>query len=374
MQPIPEFEREAPPLPAASASSASSDPLHVRSIRTATWTLVLLAVAFTLHVAASLLLPILLAAVLALLLTPPVAALTRIGIPQVAAAAVVVVAVLAALGALALQLAEPVQRWMDVAPSELRRIEIKLRVIKRPVEAVKEATDKVAQIAAVGEPKKKPATVAVEGPTLLRFLNLTQATVVTFLTMILLVYFLLASGDLFLRKMVRIIPRLPDKIRAAEIAREIQREVGRYFATITLINIGLGIATAVLMWLLGMPTPLLWGVVVAALNFLPYLGALISTVTLGLVALLTFDSPLQALAPPAAFLVLNFVEDQLVLPYVLGRRFAVNPVLIFLWVLVCTWVWGVAGVLLAVPLLVAVRICAERVPAMAPVAALIARD
>jgi predicted PurR-regulated permease PerM len=371
MQPIPEFEREAPPLPAA---SASSDPLHVRSIRTATWTLVLLAVAFTLHVAASLLLPILLAAVLALLLTPPVAALTRIGIPQVAAAAVVVVAVLAALGALALQLAEPVQRWMDVAPSELRRIEIKLRVIKRPVEAVKEATDKVAQIAAVGEPKKKPATVAVEGPTLLRFLNLTQATVVTFLTMILLVYFLLASGDLFLRKMVRIIPRLPDKIRAAEIAREIQREVGRYFATITLINIGLGIATAVLMWLLGMPTPLLWGVVVAALNFLPYLGALISTVTLGLVALLTFDSPLQALAPPAAFLVLNFVEDQLVLPYVLGRRFAVNPVLIFLWVLVCTWVWGVAGVLLAVPLLVAVRICAERVPAMAPVAALIARD
>jgi predicted PurR-regulated permease PerM len=192
--------------------------------------------------------------------------------------------------------------------------------------------------------------------------------------MILLVYFLLASGDLFLRKMVRIIPRLPDKIRAAEIAREIQREVGRYFATVTLINIGLGIATAVLMWLLGMPTPLLWGVVVAALNFLPYLGALISTVTLGLVALLTFDSPLQALAPPAAFLVLNFVEDQLVLPYVLGRRFAVNPVLIFLWVLVCTWVWGVAGVLLAVPLLVAVRICAERVPAMAPVAAMIARD
>jgi predicted PurR-regulated permease PerM len=349
-------------------------PRYTRSIRAASWVLVSLAVAFTLYLAASLLLPILLAAMLALLLTPLVEALTRIKVPQPAAAALVVLAVLAALGALALQLAGPAQRWIDSAPAELRKIEARLRVIKRPVEAVREATDKVAEMAAVGAPKKKPPAVAVEERGVMHFLTLTQTTVVTALTTILLVYFLLASGDLFLRKLVRIIPRLRDKIRAVEIAREVQREVARYFATVTLVNIGLGVATGVAMWLLGMPTPLLWGVAIAALNFLPYIGPLIAVVMLGAVALLTFDRPLEVLAPPAVFLMLNLLEDQVVLPIVLGRRLALNPVVIFLWVLVWTWLWGVAGVLLAVPLLVAVRICTERVPALAPVAALLARE
>jgi predicted PurR-regulated permease PerM len=338
--------------------------------------LVFLAVAFTLHFAASLLLPILLAATLALLLTPLVEALTRLRIPQAVAAGVVVLLVLAALGALVAQLAGPAQRWIDSAPAELRKIESRLRAIKRPVEAVKEAADRVAEIATVGEEKPKPAAVAVEGrgAGAVQLLSVTQVTVVTTLTIVLLVFFLLAAGDLFLRKLVRILPRLRDKIRAVEIAREVQREIGRYFATVTLVNIGLGTATGIAMWLLGMPTPLLWGVAVAALNFLPYLGPLAAIVMLTAVALVTFDNVWQALAPPAAFLALNLIEDQLVLPFVLGRSLALNPVVIFLWVLVWTWMWGVAGILLAVPLLVAVRICTERVPALAPLGALLARE
>src|SRR5690606_23547418 len=123
------------------------------------------------------------------------------------------------------------------------------------------------------------------------------------------------------------------------IAHTIQREVGRYFATITLINTGLGIATGIGMWALGMPTPILWGVAVALLNFLPYIGPLIATVMLAAVGLLTFDSVWGMLAPPALFLALNFIEDHLVLPFLLGRSLRLNPVVIFMWVLVWAWMW-----------------------------------
>ena len=376
MQVLPKSTRKsAKPLPAAEAvpvPAARTSP--VLSIRRAIWILAFLASAYTLHLAASLLLPILLAAMLSLLLAPAVAGLKRAKIPQPVGAALVVFGLLALVGALATNLSGPAQRWLDIAPAELRKLESKLDFLKRPAQVVKEASDKVAAIAAVDD-APKPPPVAVERPgRFLDFLSMTQTTVVAVLTTVLLLYFLLASGDLFLRKMVEAIPRMRDKIRAVEIAREIHREIGRYFATVTLVNIGLGTATGVAMWLLGMPTPLLWGVAVAALNFLPYIGPLVAVVFLTAVGLVTFDSPLQALAPPATFLAINFIEDQLVLPYVLGQRLSVNPVVIFLWVLVWTWMWGVTGVLLAVPLLVAVRICTERVPRLAPLAALIARE
>jgi predicted PurR-regulated permease PerM len=337
------------------------------------WILVMLAIAFVLHVAADLLFPIVLAAMIALLLSPAVKGLARIRIPEPLGAAIVVALALAVLAVLSANLYAPVQRWLDSGPQQFRKLESKLRILKQPVKAVQEATDKVAKMAAV-EPSPAPRPVAVERRSTWDFLLGTQTVLFTALTTVLLVYFLLASGDLFLRKMVKVLPRLRDKIRAVEISREIQREIGRYYVTITLINAGLGVATGFAMWLLGMPTPVLWGVAVALLNFLPYVGPLIAVVLLSAVALLTFDGALQILAPPAAFLVLNLIEDQLVQPLILGRRFAMNPVVIFVWVIAWSWLWGVGGVLIAVPVLVAVKICAERVDAMAPLAGVIGRD
>jgi len=91
------------------------------------------------------------------------------------------------------------------------------------------------------------------------------------------------------------------------------------------------------------------------------------------VGLLTFDTPWAILAPPAAFLLLNFIEDQLILPFLLGRSLSLNPVVIFVWVLICAWMWGIGGLLLAVPLLVALRICAERIPRLKPLAIVLSR-
>jgi predicted PurR-regulated permease PerM len=241
-----------------------------------------------------------------------------------------------------------------------------------PVEAVREATERVSAIAA-DDSKPKPREVVVERGGLSSALNVTVDTMIMVLSTVMLAYFLLACGDVLLRKIVAVTPDREDKVRVVGILRTIQREVGRYFATITLVNIGLGIATGLALWALDVPTPIVWGVAVALLNFLPYLGPLIATVVLTAVGLLTSDGLWGMLAPPAAFLLLNFIEDQLILPFLLGRSLRLNPVVIFLWVLVWAWMWGIGGLLLAVPLLVAVRICAERVPRFRPLAVVLSR-
>lgn len=369
-RPGPAASTVAPP----SAERTGLLPLFVNaesSMRYALWTLAVIALGFTLYLAASLLLPIMVAGVLALLLSPAVNVLNRLGSPQPVSAGIVMLLVLAALGAISVNVAEPVQQWIESAPKQLRRLESRIGDLMRPVEAMREATEKVSEMAGA-DPARKPQVV-VERSKASSLIDITVDTLVTVLSTLMLIYFLLACGDVLTRKIVMATPDREDKIRMVEILRTTQREVGRYFATITIVNICLGIATALSMWALGMPTPAVWGVAVALLNFLPYLGALTSFVMLLAVGLLTFDTPLAMLAPAGVFILLNFIEDQLVLPFVLGRSFALNPVVIFVWVLIWAWLWGIGGLLLAVPLLVAVRICAERVSSLKPLAIVLSR-
>jgi predicted PurR-regulated permease PerM len=341
-------------------------------MRYALWALVLLAAGYTVYATASLLLPIMVACTLALLLSPAVGALNRLRLPKPLSAGLVMVAVLCSLGALSLKVAGPVQRWIETAPEHLRKLEGKLSGLMGPVEAVREATEKVSELAA-SDSKPKPSAVVVQHASAANLLNITVNSLVTVLSVIMLVYFLLACGDVLLRKFVTVMPDREGKLRVVGIARSIQSEIGRYFATIMLVNIGLGAASGAAMWALDMPTPLVWGVAIALLNFLPYIGPLVVTVTLAAVGLLTFDTPWGMLAPPAAFLLLNFIEDQLILPFLLGRSLSLNPVVIFTWVLIWAWMWGIGGLLLAVPLLVALRICAERIPMLRPLAVVLSR-
>lgn len=343
-----------------------------QSMRRGVYALVLIACGFTLYLMSSFLLPVMVAGTLALLLSPAVTALARLRIPQPLAAGLVMLVVLSGIGALAANIAAPVQRWIATAPQQLRQLEDKVTVLMRPVSAVREATEKVSEIAQADNGKPKPREVVVERPDT-AMLDVTLAMLVTVLSTIMLMYFLLASGDLLLRKLVTITPEREGKLRMIGIVRATQHEVGRYFATITLVNIGLGATSGLALWALDMPTPIVWAVAIALLNFLPYLGPLVATTLITAVALITFDAPLDILAPPGAFLLLNFIEDQLILPFVLGRRLAIHPVVIFVWVLFWAWMWGIGGLLLAVPLLVALRICAERVPALKPLAILLAR-
>lgn len=240
-------------IPAVASVAASPVPgrafargATVRGLRRPLWGLLLVAMAYTLHWASPLLLPIVLAAVMAVLLSPAVALLARGGLPAPVGAAVVVAVVLVAVVTLALQLSDPVQRWVNAGPAEFKALDAKLSALKRPVKALKDATDRVSKMTSIGdEPPARP--VRVDKPTVFEYVKEMQSAAFTALSTVMLLYFLLASGDLFVRKTVRALPRLRDKIRAVEISREVQQEIAGYFRTLTVINIGLGTVTGAAM-------------------------------------------------------------------------------------------------------------------------------
>jgi predicted PurR-regulated permease PerM len=329
------------------------------------------AAAFILLIAAiylgkALLLPVLIAVLLTLLLRPIVAGLLRLHIPEALGAAVVILTLLATIVALLSQLYGPAQRWTQLSERDLTVIREKFAMIQRPMEAVRAATEKV-----TGDVKSavtdKPSEALIERSSVLAAMGQTQSFLVSAATCLILLFFLLGSGDLFLRKLVRVLPRFRDKMRAVEISRTVQADIGHYFATVTMVNVGLGVVTTLVMLALGMPNPPLWGVMVGVFNFVPYVGPLASLAVLTLAAVLSFDAWQQILAVPLAFAIITLLEGNLVQPIVIGRRLSINPVVIFLSVMTWGWLWGIGGIFVAVPMLVVIKICADHIPAMASI-------
>ena len=234
----------------------------------------ILAVFFTLHAASSLFVPIAAAVLLSMLLAPPVQFLERLHVPRLAASAIVVAATVALIGAGLAALAGPAQSWIEKGPESLEKMEHKLFALNKPH---KDATDPP-QGAPDARPRGDgPQEVRVVQPALRDIvLSATPQAAASIISVTILVYFLLASGDVFLRKLVTVIPTLGDKKRAVEITRQIETDISFYLLSFTLVNVGLGVAMVVVTAVLGMPNPLLWGALVAVLNFVPYVGAELS--------------------------------------------------------------------------------------------------
>jgi len=188
-----------------------------------------------------------------------------------------------------------------------------------------------------------------------------------------LLYLLLASGDLFLQKLVRVMPTLHEKKRAVEISHEIQQNISNYLFSVSLINLGLGIAVSGGLYFLGVPNAAMWGMLVAVLNFVPYFGPVVGVILLATVGLLTFDPLWQGILPAAWYLVLHLLEANLIAPVLLGRRFTLNPAVVFVSLIFWTWLWGVSGALLSVPILVSVKVICDRFPALSSVSELLVR-
>jgi len=178
---------------------------------------------------------------------------------------------------------------------------------------------------------------------------------------IVLTFLFLLHGDALLRKFVTLAPHLRAKRDLVEATRHAQRELSMYMITITLINGGLGLATAGALYLMHVNDPLLWGGIAALLNYAPFIGPLITAVALLVVGFTEFATPGLALAVPGVFLGLHLLEGQLITPHLVGRRLALDPVMVFLAMILLGWMWGVAGLLLAVPLLACAKIIAERI-------------
>jgi predicted PurR-regulated permease PerM len=327
---------------------------------------------YTLYFARAIFIPIALAILLNILLGDFVRRLARIGVTEAIGAALVLVLFVGGTGLAVYQLSGPAAGWIEGAPFNLWKIQEKLRPVKETVEEVKRTTKQVEEMTeSVGEGETK---VVVKGPSLTdSFLSNAGRAASTIGITIVLLYFMLASGDLFLRKLVKVLPTFQDKKRAVEIARQAESDVSRYLVTITLVNIGLGAATALAMTLLGMPNPVLWGALAAINNFIPYLGSLVTVGVLTVVAAVSFDTLAEIVAPPLIFFALTTFEGQFLTPMLLGKRLTLNPVVIFLALLIWGWLWGIPGVLMAVPLLAAFKILCDHVPSLAAVGEFLGR-
>jgi predicted PurR-regulated permease PerM len=340
-------------------------PVDIRSL--ALTGLFVLAIFYTLYFARDFILPILLAWLLSSLLAPIVRLFKRVRIPEPLSALFIILALLGTLSLGVYRLSEPAGEWIQKAPQSLSGVRAKLQRIMRPVEGVQETTKEIEKMTTLGNEEKATA-VEIKKPGLGEVVlsgakNVLLAGGVT----LVLLYFLLASGDMFLLKLVKILPTLENKKLAVEIYRQIETDVSTYLSVVTLINIGFGCLIGLAMYLLSMPNPLLWGVMAAVLAYIPYLGALVGIVTVTIVAILTFDDIYRIIMVPIVYFVLDNIQGNLVMPMVLGRRLALNPVVIFIWLIFCGWIWGITGALLAVPLLAIIKIMSDQVEQLAPI-------
>jgi len=344
-------------------------PFDTRSV--ATTGLLLLAIFYTAYFVRSLLLPFILALLLSYLLRPIVRFLAKIKIPSFIGSALILLSVVLMIGYAISVLAAPVAGWLEKAPYSLQQLKEKLDPFKKPMEKVAQASGAIENLAATDtgkEQKKTPVVEVKQHPITDRLVGQTPELVVSTLTMLILLYFLLAYDGVFLAKLIKLMPTLSDKKRAVSIAHEIEGQVSRYLFTITVINCCLGLAVGIAVGLLGLPNPAMWGVMVALLNFIPYLGALTGIVCMTLGAVLSFDSISYALLFPASYLILASLEGNFITPMVMGRSLTLNPVLVLLSLTFWGWMWGIVGVIMAVPILAAFKIFCSHIEQMEPLA------
>jgi predicted PurR-regulated permease PerM len=198
-------------------------------------------------------------------------------------------------------------------------------------------------------------------------LDAAQGSLASAFEVLILLYFLLAAGDLFLAKFVKVLPNVRDKRKAVEIVRESEASISSYLLTTTLVNAVEGAVVAGMMYFWGIPSPILWGVLVFFFEFIPYLGAFAMAVLLTLVALTTFDSVGHALLVPASYLLVNVVQGNFVTPLLQGHRLALNPVAIFIGLAFWFWIWGIPGAFIAVPLLATFKLFCDHIESLAAV-------
>jgi len=310
------------------------------------------------------LVPVVLAFLLALIFSPVRRWLGRRGLPVSMSAFLIVGVLVTVLVGGLYSLSSPIRSWVDHAPEIARQIETKLSSVMGSAQAVIAAGKKVNAMA-TGGPGEDAQEVVVRQPGMIEgAAYLAPGAIGQVLFTLVLLLFLLLSGDMFYEKLVHVMPTFRDKRRAMQIVHDIERKLSRYLLTITAINVGLGMAIGLGMWAIGMPNPLLFAALGFALNFVPYLGPIVGVTVATAVGLVSFDTVGQALVPGALFLTATSIEGQFITPYFVGRSLEMNAVVIFLSVALWAWLWSVVGMLIAVPLLVTVRVFCEHIASL----------
>ena len=310
----------------------------------------------SLYFAREFFMPVILAFLFALTLTPIVRFLRKRGIPSPISATLLVFVTASGIAITGYALSGPITDLVNDAPRIGYEIREKLAELRGPIDRllhisrdIDEATDNVAAADAQRVVVQQPGIVSRAAG------NLVSAGTTVALTLVLTV-FLLASGTLFYEKIIQSFSTLSDKKRALRIVYDVEKEISRYLLTVAIINTCLGIVVGLGLWAIGMPMPFVWGVAAGLLNFLPYIGAAVTLIGVAAVSFVSFDSLAMALIPPAYLLLCNILEGQVVTPITVGRRLELNAVAVFIAVAFWSWLWGFAGALIAVPILVIVKV------------------
>ena len=322
-----------------------------------------LAVGFTLWAAQGLLLPVLLAMFFALIGNPIIRLLQRAFVPRFVSALLVLVVGLAGTVVLAQQLIAPAGEWITQVPREMRDIAPKLRDLAQPVREANEAAENIAR--AAGGNEEKPQVVATEADTY-ETLTATPRMIASVLAVVLLTFFFMVYGQSLQRKAIELLPDRHQKRVTVDILQSIEHEMSRYVLTISVINLLVGLALAGALYWMGIPgdEAMLWGTMAAILNYAPYVGPLVGILVMLLMGFVAFDDLWQSMLPAAIYLGLHTLEGQFITPIVLGARMALSPLVLILALMVFGWLWGIVGLLLAVPLLVCVKIVLTKLDGM----------
>lgn len=337
--------------------------------------LFVLAVFYTLYFAKTLVLPIVLAVLLNFLLSPVVRSLARYRIPRILTAAVLIVSLLSVAFFTVYKLSQPASQFIAAIPDRLPVVEHKLRSVIEPMRDVAETAKDVEEVTGSTTTETEATPVVMRGPGLLEssYGYIQSIGAGGFITVILLM-FLLSMDQVFLHKLVRVLPTFKDKRMVVEIFREIEIDISRYLLTVTLINTALGTAVAMTLYFMGVPNAIMWGVMAGMFNYIPYLGPGITLVMLLLVGVMTFDEVVWMAAPAFAYACLNMVEAYCLTPLTLGNRLNLNPVAIFLSLAFWSFLWSVPGMLLAVPILVTVKLLCDHVERLSPLSEFLAAE
>ncbi|PYP55092.1 MAG: hypothetical protein DMD40_14270 [Gemmatimonadetes bacterium] len=323
--------------------------------------------------------PLALALCFQALLTPLVRGLARLRIPPPAGAAIVVLGALAVLVVGAWALSGPASEWVDKAPSNIATARRKLRELGRPLDRLTAAAEGTPVPVAPNAPPPAPAPLppaqAAPGPAVpslfAQLLGRATTVVAGGLEVIVLVYLMLAAGNMLFRKLVKLLPAPDDLRTATDILNKTERIVANYLTITALINVGQGIAVGLAMWAIGMPDPFIWGVVTFVLEFIPYLGGVIIVGLLLIDGFSVFPGLGQVLVAPAIYLVISTLQNNVVSPYAYGNRLKLNPLAVMIFVLFWWFIWGIPGVFLAIPIAATLKVLGDQVPRMGTLAELL---
>ena len=316
---------------------------------------------YALYFLSELIVPIMFAFMLSMALRPAMDFITRLHIPKFAAGLFIVLMGATCLFGTAYLLSGPTSAWLAKAPESLPTLQTRLAGLVEMTDKIQKAGKEVEKI----NTDSKIPEVAVKGPPLTSSLfSGTRAIITGLITTAVLLFFLLISGDLFLRRLIEILPTMGDKKQAVTISNEIQRTVSGYLATITLMNMAVGCLTGIAAYFCGLSDPIMWGTLAFALNFAPYIGPLVGVGIFLLAGLLTFDSLWHAVLPASLYLAIHIAEGEGITPILLARRFTLNPVLVIISLIFWYWMWGVAGAVLAVPMLATLKLVCDRIESL----------